>query len=199
MEIFRQPLRIDGFENSLLALILPHMPEPLRKALMSIVKLTFPHTVKWCDSQSKGEEHTFEAIHFAWYNRYSAKVVTMSTFLNTFSINTFYFQGNEAPEGLYDDADGEPAFIFQEEGKKLNTFQTMPRTSSELQEYIEEYEMVCNAFEGVFEWFQEEVFNAFSFVSQILITARLILSCTVGESFTSRSQSHFSICSGSAC
>lgn len=57
-----------------MVVICPSLPEDLRQNLLDRLESVFPQAIRNTDSKSQGSDHSFEAIHFSWYNRYSTKV-----------------------------------------------------------------------------------------------------------------------------
>ena len=67
-------LRVNAKNGEFVAIVLPDMPSKLRNNLMNTLKLVFPGKIKQTSSEVLGENFTFEALHFSWYNRFHLRV-----------------------------------------------------------------------------------------------------------------------------
>jgi hypothetical protein len=70
----RNKLMIKDKDGEVLVLVLPDLPEVLRKPLVQHLQLAFNNRLKFTDSKEAGETGEFEALRFTHYNRYSARV-----------------------------------------------------------------------------------------------------------------------------
>jgi hypothetical protein len=68
--------------KDLLALIIPTMPEDLRRTLLDAIDLIFPNALKEVDTLNEGSANSFLAVHMSWYNRYSEHVCLSLIYLN---------------------------------------------------------------------------------------------------------------------
>jgi len=68
-------IRIKEKDGSLLALVIPTMPDSIRKPLLNNFINVFPGKLKTTDTEVEGIDNFFECLHLSWYNWYSTKVV----------------------------------------------------------------------------------------------------------------------------
>jgi hypothetical protein len=66
-------LRINNCNGGLTALLVPTMPDELRKPVLAVVRRLFSPHVKSTDSSLEGE-NGFLTYHFSVYNRFSQQV-----------------------------------------------------------------------------------------------------------------------------
>jgi hypothetical protein len=69
-----------------------------------------------------------------------------------------FSQGNGAP------SDVDPAALKRAGSKRFNTSQTMPRTSTELQENCHAYEQLQISLDRLFEWLRQTVSDYYSVI-----------------------------------
>jgi len=147
----RQTLQLNDKNMEAFLTACPNFPQNFRSRLMTSLKVACPNHLKTTDSKAEGAAHSFTALHFVWYNRYSANV--RSLFLTHFlPLNPTIIQGEGASAGV------DPAVLKRNGKKRLNTSQFTPRTSKELQENAPEYQHLQACFNDVFKWMHDTVF-----------------------------------------
>lgn len=161
----RQRLRINDKNGDPIMIACHNLPQTLRERLMTSLKVACPNRLKTTDSKAEGAGHNFTALHFVWYNRYSANVSFL--YLTHFPpLKLKILQGEGAPAGV------DPAALKKNGKKRLNTSQFMPRTSKELQQNAPQYQKLQACFNNVFKWMHDSVFLfiffAFSFSNSFL-------------------------------
>ncbi|KAF8955785.1 hypothetical protein BDZ97DRAFT_1606480, partial [Flammula alnicola] len=108
-------------------LVCPDLPQHLRDRLLASLKAACPNYMKWTDSEALKEFYRFLALHFAWWNRYTAS-------------------GKGAPSNV------DPATLRKEGLRRPNTSTFTPHTSKEFQLHMEEYKRLEECFQDVFDW-----------------------------------------------
>lgn len=119
------------------------MPPHMRGSVLRRLKLAFPGRVAMVESKIN-ETYKFTANHYSHYNRYSTSVsiIFTSTDRNTFLT---FPQGEGAP------VDIEPCRLTRN-GVRIKTSTIMPRASKEIQRDSEEYLLLQEIFQEIFEW-----------------------------------------------
>ncbi|KAH9829346.1 uncharacterized protein C8Q71DRAFT_678985, partial [Rhodofomes roseus] len=129
------PLCIDDSDGSLIACILPHMPEDMRRMLTVHLKACFedePENLEETDSSSQGERYSFPALHFSWYNRHGTR-------------------GHDVP------VDAHPMLIEREDTSRTNYSQMLPYESREKTKHMKLYNNLNRIFARVFEWIAGQI------------------------------------------
>jgi len=70
-------LRINDKDGNLMMIVLPDLPEDLRRDLMTYLKAAFPQEVSsrtFKDWKTLKETLKFISYHFSWYARFAARV-----------------------------------------------------------------------------------------------------------------------------
>ncbi|KAF8956392.1 hypothetical protein BDZ97DRAFT_1925585 [Flammula alnicola] len=67
-------LRVNDINDNIILLVCPDLPQHLRDRLLASLKAACPNYMKWTDSEALKEFYRFLALHFAWWNRYTASV-----------------------------------------------------------------------------------------------------------------------------
>jgi hypothetical protein len=62
-------------------IVIPDMPTELKEKAMRYLTAAYPDNLVETDTWSAKHQHTFESVHFSWYNRYSKRVCFLSYFL----------------------------------------------------------------------------------------------------------------------
>ncbi|EPQ50213.1 hypothetical protein GLOTRDRAFT_134150 [Gloeophyllum trabeum ATCC 11539] len=119
-------VRLESLSGDLEALLCTAMPESLRQALNNGIAAALGSSgvLKERDWEEDG---LFEALHFAWYNRYSTK-------------------GNTSANNVH------PCLSKREGIERTNHFQFTPRTSTEARKFPNIYENLVSALCDVFAW-----------------------------------------------
>ncbi|KAH9841965.1 uncharacterized protein C8Q71DRAFT_686635, partial [Rhodofomes roseus] len=128
-------LCIDDSDGSLIACILPHMPEDMRRMLTVHLKACFedePENLEETDSSSQGERYSFPALHFSWYNRHGTR-------------------GHDVP------VDAHPMLIEREDTSRTNYSQMLPYESREKTKHMKLYNNLNRIFARVFEWIAGQI------------------------------------------
>ena len=73
-QLVRKILKIQDINEDLLALLVANMPDPLRRELIDAIDSIYKDCFTIIDTQKAGPRHTFDSIHFSYYNRYSKRV-----------------------------------------------------------------------------------------------------------------------------
>lgn len=153
-------LKIDDNDNDLLALIIANMPESLCKDVIDAIDSTYGGCLKYVDSKKTAEKHTFESIHFLYFNSYSKHICDVLHYY-TFLFNLA--QDDNTPPDI------DPAATTTENGRRLNTARFIPRCSKEFEEHVKEHQLLHEALEPLFIWLQTIVrFSLISFISTYL-------------------------------
>src|ERR1700733_3560042 len=84
-------LRINEKDGSLLALIIPTMPDYIRNSLLDNLNTIFSGALHNTDTKAEGINNFFEALHLSWYNRYLTNVCFPFFFINHLT-NSFYIR-----------------------------------------------------------------------------------------------------------
>ncbi|KAF8168941.1 hypothetical protein BJ912DRAFT_924480, partial [Pholiota molesta] len=126
--IINKRLCINDVNDQPMIIVIPDMPTELKEKAMRYLTAAYPENLVETDTWSAKHQHTFESVHFSWYNRYSKR-------------------GDKVP------IDIEPA-AHQRAGssKQVKTAQCVPRTSKELQTHSTQYKLLEESFEDIFEW-----------------------------------------------
>ncbi|KAF9470063.1 hypothetical protein BDN70DRAFT_902415, partial [Pholiota conissans] len=126
----QQPIRINNANGDLISLILPHMDEDIRSTAIAKLRCIFPD-LQSMDSAAQGANSSFNALHFSYYNRYSNR-------------------GDGTP------SDADPTTLMKDGRRKINTCQNTPRRSKELEENVEIYMQLLDAFQPIFDWLRNQ-------------------------------------------
>ncbi len=126
-----------------MVIALADMPQHMRASVLRRLKLAFPGRVARVEGKIN-ETYRFTANHYSHYNQYSTSVsiIFSSTKLNTFLT---FPQGEGAPANI------EPCRLTRN-GIPIKTSAIMPRASKEIQRDSEEYRLLQEIFQEIFEW-----------------------------------------------
>lgn len=148
-------LRINNKNGNIIMVAFPDLPEEKRSRLLLLLKATFPNLVKFTNSAAEGSEHKFTAAHFTYWNKYATYVCDF--FFWRYLDFLLSMQGEDYP------GDVEPSASLRNKGRnakakrRINTSTCMPRSSEEIKKYSEQYQLLQECFQDVFDWMREAV------------------------------------------
>ena len=67
-------MRINNKNRDMLVLVCPDMPANLRDTLLGKFDLVFPGKIKDLDTEAEGDNHSFIARHYTYWNCYATRV-----------------------------------------------------------------------------------------------------------------------------
>jgi hypothetical protein len=144
-------IQINKKDGSLLALVIPTMPDSIRRPLLNNLITVFPRKLENTNSEAEGIDNFFKCLHLSWYNCYSTRARIYFLMSSFNSNNSFSFQKTHAPE------DANSSTLTKYRKKCSNPAQFIPRTLKELQGNLEDYHQLQAIFEPLFEWIAGEV------------------------------------------
>ena len=156
-----QRVRVNDKNGDVMFIVIPDMPDHIRKPLLNDLELSHPGVLESIDSKKEGEKAKFQHIHYQYWNRYHVNV-SFSLYYRYMEI-LILLQGDGAP------SDVDPAALKRAGTKRFNTSQTMPRTSTELQKNGHSYEQLQISLERLFDWLRQTVSNRNHFYMPVII------------------------------
>lgn len=144
-----QHVCVNDKNGDVMFIVIPDMPDHIWKPLLNDLELSHPGILETIDTKKASEKAKFQHIHYQYWNRYHVNVHFLSFYY--YMQILILLQGNGAP------SDVDPAVLKRAGSKRFNTSQTMPRTSTELQENCYSYEQLQISLERLFEWLRQTV------------------------------------------
>ena len=130
------------------------MPPRLRQDLIDAIDAIYRSRLVAINTQTTGEKHSFDSVHFSYFNRFSKRVGHPLCHLFRFDCH----QGDGIPTNQ------DPADVLPDR-RRANTAWFVPWAGKELEDHIEEYQLLQETLEPVFLWIQSLVSVSFPFYS----------------------------------
>ena len=69
-----QRVRVNDGNGDVMFIVIPDMPDDIRKPLLNDLELSHPGVLELIDSEKIGEKAKFQHIHYQYWNRYHVNV-----------------------------------------------------------------------------------------------------------------------------
>jgi len=83
-----QRVRVNDKNGDVMFLVIPDMPDHIRKPLLNDLELAHPDVIDNIDSKESGEKAKFQHIHYQYWNRYHINVSDL--FLFSLHVSKYY-------------------------------------------------------------------------------------------------------------
>ena len=78
-------MRINDKNRDMLVLVCPDMPANLHDTLLGKIDLVFPGEIKDLDTEAEGDNHSFIACHYTYWNHYATRVYFFFDIISLYS------------------------------------------------------------------------------------------------------------------